>query len=72
MAALALAVGEPAEGQQVGAGEEPDAILELEPISGVEPFGDIVRGPAAVNAGAPCSGPPLRALRTLHLTERQH
>jgi hypothetical protein len=37
---FALAIGEPAERQQVGAVEEPDPIVELEPFSGVKPLGD--------------------------------
>ena len=40
MTTFTLTVGEPAERQQVGAGEEPDAVLEVEPFTGVELLGD--------------------------------
>ena len=55
MTPFALAVREPAERQQVGAAEEPDAVVELEPHAGVEPLGDRPRPSRCSIAGAPCS-----------------
>ena len=45
MPLLALAVGEPAERERVGAGEEADAVFERQPLARVELRGDVVRVP---------------------------
>ena len=50
MATLTLAVGEPADREQVGTLEQPDAILKIEAAAGVELFGDVVE------AGSRASG----------------
>ena len=41
MPPLALAVGEPADGEQIGRLEQADAVVEVEPDAGVEFFGDV-------------------------------
>ena len=41
MALLALAVGEPADGEQIRRLEQPDAVVEVETHAGVELLGDV-------------------------------
>ena len=41
MALLALAVGQPADGEQIGRLEQPDAVVEIEALAGVELLGDV-------------------------------
>ena len=41
MPLLALAVREPADGEQIGALEQPHAVVERQPLAGVELVGDI-------------------------------
>ena len=41
MPLLALAVGEPADGEQVGAVEQPDAVARDQALAGVELVGDV-------------------------------
>ena len=42
---LALAVGQPADGEEIRAGEEPDTVLELEPDAAVELVRDVEQPP---------------------------
>ena len=44
MPPLALAVGQPADGQQIGRVEQPHAVVEVEALAGVELVGDVERG----------------------------
>jgi hypothetical protein len=50
VAPLALAIGEPSDGEQVGRLEEPNAVVEVEPEAGVDFPGDV----AQAGAGETC------------------
>ena len=72
-AAFALAIGQPADRQQVGAVEQPDAVLEIEAHAGLELLGDQMSRPSRCNRWrTPAAAPSGRHKHSILLKTQQN